>query len=82
MQSSGFFFCWEFQINVVEPGKFKLYKSYKTNFETENFRKVNIFKDLPLHNLNVGYSQLEFNGAIKGEPFHERICILLLNEIG
>lgn len=51
-----------------EPGEFILYKSYKTNLETENSRKMNILKDLSLHNLNVGYSQLEFNGAIKGEP--------------
>lgn len=65
---------------MVEPGEFKLYKSYKTNFE--NFREVNFLKDLSLHNLNVGYSQLEFNGAIKGESLDERICILLLNEIG
>lgn len=61
-----------------EPGEFKLYKSYKSNFETKNSREVNILKDLLLHNLNVGYSQLEFNGAIKGEPRDERMCIFFI----
>lgn len=61
-----------------EPDEFKLYKSYKTNFETDNSREMNMLKDLSLHNLNVGYSQLEFNGALKVEPRDERMCIFFI----
>lgn len=61
-----------------EPGEFILNKSYKTNFESENYREVNILKDLSLHNLNVGKSQLEFIGAIKGELRDERMCIFFI----
>lgn len=64
-----------------EPGEFILYKSYKTNLETENSRKMNILKDLSLHNLNVGYSQLEFNGAINGNLAMKECVFFLFNEI-